>query len=341
MDRDKFKRRDSNNDESYDEVDNIMSKFAREKTCTSAQQHQILSREKRRKTSEREVDDDDSEDEEDENQSYDPSDAEDQNNSLSRSTSRSHITSNISFSKSNENIGYWIYILVIILIAIIAYFTLPEYLINRSVEKTANLKNLQLNFFNEVESLAREYNVDSESMLQIRSGIRTIFENQDTGSFIFTYDGDSKKFDPRSFDNFMKDITSAVSRYLRNYSNDIKQVIFDTSEEISSLSDVDLMRKYRHVVDRVGVLLVKDIDKLPSSLAMAFHYYCDEYNPLVKKSAIFFTINAAQCSIPPSQKPNHSYIERCLKKRWTSIESDKIGPLLTRVVNVIVDVRNS
>lgn len=57
----------------------------------------------------------------------------------------------------------------------------------------------------------------------------------------------------------------------------------------------EVMCKFREDLHKSGVMLVKDIEAIPSSLAMAFHYFCDEYNPLVKKSAIFFTIDLAKC----------------------------------------------
>lgn len=58
----------------------------------------------------------------------------------------------------------------------------------------------------------------------------------------------------------------------------------------------ELIERYREDVTKTGVMLVKDIDEVPASLAMAFHYYCDEFNPLIKRSAIFFTLNMARCS---------------------------------------------
>lgn len=58
----------------------------------------------------------------------------------------------------------------------------------------------------------------------------------------------------------------------------------------------EFMNQYQDEVYESGVMLVKDIESVPSQLAMAFHYYCDEYNPLVKRSAIFFTLNWAKCS---------------------------------------------
>lgn len=69
----------------------------------------------------------------------------------------------------------------------------------------------------------------------------------------------------------------------------------DTSN-LKMNSVYEFMNEYREGLDKTGVMLVKDLHNVPSDLAMAFHYYCDEYNPLVKKSAIFFTLNLSNCS---------------------------------------------
>lgn len=58
----------------------------------------------------------------------------------------------------------------------------------------------------------------------------------------------------------------------------------------------ELIERYRDDVKRTGVMLVKGIESVPSVLAMAFHYYCDEYNPIAKKSAVFSTFDLANCS---------------------------------------------
>lgn len=79
------------------------------------------------------------------------------------------------------------------------------------------------------------------------------------------------------------------------------QPIVIHSSELDMQSHSELMKKYRYEVAKTGVMLVKDLDRIPSSLAMAFHYFCDEYNPLVAKSAIFFTLNLANCSNYPGK----------------------------------------
>lgn len=83
--------------------------------------------------------------------------------------------------------------------------------------------------------------------------------------------------------------------FLGNDSEIQNQVIVD-STKLKMKAHSELMERYRNDVTKSGVMLVTDLDKVPSSLAMAFHYYCDEFNPLVKKSAIFFTLDIASCS---------------------------------------------
>ncbi|XP_045501352.1 uncharacterized protein LOC123698654 [Colias croceus] len=228
---------------------------------------------------------------------------------------------------------YTIYIPALIALVFGVY-----YLYDPSTEKTVFQNNYdKFSFYSDVKSLAQQYKVKGDAMLQIQTAINTIFEKQDTASFIFTYDGGMANFDPVKFNKFMDNIASAASRYLRNNTKNVQHIVLDNSKIISLKSDYELINQYRDTVEKRGVLLVKDIEKVPSNLAMAFHYYCDEYNPLVKKSAIFFTLNVAECSTL-DQKPTHEYIERCLKTKWKEIQKDKIGPLLTRVVNIVVDV---
>ncbi|XP_038208743.1 uncharacterized protein LOC119830007 isoform X2 [Zerene cesonia] len=252
---------------------------------------------------------------------------------LSRQYSQERRSSIPSIESDEQTVKKLIYIPALIAIVLAIY-----YLYDSNTERTVKQNNYdKFSFYSDVKSLAQQYKVKGDSMLQIQSAINTIFEKQDTASFIFTYDSGMENFDPVKFNKFMDNMASAASRYLRNDTKNVQHIVLDNSKIISLKSDSELIHQYRHTVEERGVLLVKDIEKVPSKLAMAFHYYCDEYNPLVKKSAIFFTLNVAECSTL-DQKPSHEYIEQCLKTKWKDIQKDKIGPLLTRVVNIVVDV---
>jgi hypothetical protein len=80
-----------------------------------------------------------------------------------------------------------------------------------------------------------------------------------------------------------------------NQSTSVEPTILH-SYQLDMQTDVDLIKKYRSEVARTGVMLLNDLDSVPSRLAMAFHYFCDEGNPLEAKTAIFFTLNMAKCS---------------------------------------------
>ncbi|CAK1599563.1 unnamed protein product [Parnassius mnemosyne] len=190
------------------------------------------------------------------------------------------------------------------------------------------------NFENEITYLGEKYKVTDDSILQIQTGISTIFQRQDAGSFIFAYNSQSNNFNPNFLNNFLNDIAIAAAKYLRNDSYVENYVVVDSSN-LDMKVHSELIEKYREDVTKTGVMLVKDLDEVPASLAMAFHYYCDEFNPLIKRSAIFFTLNMARCS---DQKISHASIEKCLAKKWTVIPKDNIVPLLTRVVSIVVDV---
>lgn len=194
-------------------------------------------------------------------------------------------------------------------------------------------------FDNDVKDLKEKYKIEDNSILQVKTGVATIFKNQDTASFIFAYNSNSNNFNVLRFNNFINDIAATTSRYLRNESNKV-HVTIDSSNLIIQTAK-EFMNQYQDEVYESGVMLVKDIESVPSQLAMAFHYYCDEYNPLVKRSAIFFTLNWAKCSNSSDKKATHENIEKCLASRWNTVDEEKIGPLLTRVVNIVVDVTQS
>lgn len=68
------------------------------------------------------------------------------------------------------------------------------------------------------------------------------------------------------------------------------------SSRVYLRDSTELIEKYKADVTENGVLLLMRLDTLPSSLAMALHYYCDEYNPLANKSAIFSTLDLVNCN---------------------------------------------
>ncbi|XP_050359585.1 uncharacterized protein LOC126779536 isoform X2 [Nymphalis io] len=245
---------------------------------------------------------------------------------------RTSLGQDVKTNSLRESSNQFVIAMIILLLAVIM-FLYNQYVVDQAI--TNNVYD-KFTFDRDVTDLKEKYNIKENSILQVKTGVAAIFDNQDTASFIFVYNSDSVNFNPMRFNNFVEDIATTTSRYLRNESKEV-HVTVDTSN-LMEQSTKDFMNQYQDKVIRTGVMLVKDVDTVPSQLAMAFHYYCDEYNPLVKRSAIFFTLNLANCSIISDKKSSHYYVEKCLANKWNTVGEEKIGPLLTRVVNIVVDV---
>ncbi|CAG5042013.1 unnamed protein product [Parnassius apollo] len=340
----------SHEDQGQDVVDNVMSKLARHsspKTTTKKTRRNSVDGLYQNKYSNESDDEDDSDDipeinyldEENLNSSESLIYATPQRTRLNESDITHQNISPYSFQDhTNVNIenksSYKQFLLVSLLIAVIAVAGYYSDILsaNNQINHVIYDKN---NFDNEITYLGGKYKVTDDSILQIRTGISTIFQRQDAGSFIFAYNSQSTNFNPIFLNNFINDIAFAAAKYLRNESYVQNYVVVDSSK-IDMKVHSELIEKYREDVAKTGVMLVKDLDEIPAPLAMAFHYYCDEFNPLIKRSAIFFTLDMAKCS---DQKISHVSIEKCLAKKWANIiPKDNIVPLLTRVVSIVVDV---
>ncbi|XP_037300464.1 uncharacterized protein LOC115455254 isoform X2 [Manduca sexta] len=226
-------------------------------------------------------------------------------------------------------------ILIIPIMGILAYClrdSLPV-MQDTNVSTSAHIYD-RLKFYNDMTDIGKTYKLNQDTILELQVGIYSISEKQDTDSFIFLYNSEKQNFNSNAFNEFINQIASISARYLRNESVSVRHTVIDTVS--LKVKDTDeLIHKYSDDITRGGVMVMRKLEMLPSSLAMALHYYCDVYNPLVKKSAIFFTLDIANC---PGKMSTHSDIEKCLKRKWNTVSNEFIGPLLARVVSVVVDV---
>ncbi|XP_028169235.1 uncharacterized protein LOC114359158 isoform X1 [Ostrinia furnacalis] len=239
--------------------------------------------------------------------------------------------------KQKTNSYSFITLLLLGIIGAIAAFYYNDF--NKVLTEKSSINSYdQVKFRKDMDYLGEKYKINDNSILEVQSGISTILERNDTGSFIFVYNGKSVNFDFMQFSNLVEEIATTAARFLRNDSTSVQPTVVHSSELHNMQSHSELMNEFRHDVAKTGVMLVKDVDKIPSSLAMAFHYFCDEYNPLVAKSAIFFTLDMEKCSNLSEQKSTHSGIEKCLANKWNTLPKDNVKPLLARVVSVVINV---
>lgn len=95
-----------------------------------------------------------------------------------------------------------------------------------------------------------------------------------------------------------------------------------------------LIDRYRPLLEERHVMVVKNLNEIVGSVAQAFHYFCDEYTPLVKKSLILFTIAVNEYEGKPLQQAVN-----ILERKWKDIDSDKLDALITRVSNMVLRLK--
>ncbi|PZC71131.1 hypothetical protein B5X24_HaOG214035 [Helicoverpa armigera] len=227
--------------------------------------------------------------------------------------------------------------LILGFIAVMVHKMLPNITNSSQDKSTQTVNHDKIIFENNMKNLQEKYNIDDNSILKLKTGISTIFSRMDTGSFMFVYNSKTNNFNAVRFDKFTDEVAFTAARYLRSNIASIQHTVVE-SADLDMQDHGQLITRYRDDVDRSGVMLVKEIDSVPSQLAMAFHYYCDEYDPVVKRSAIFFTLNMANCSNTAELKSTHAFIEKCLANRWKNLPPENVRPLLTRVVDIVIDV---
>uniref|UniRef100_A0A2A4JJW1 Uncharacterized protein n=1 Tax=Heliothis virescens TaxID=7102 RepID=A0A2A4JJW1_HELVI len=339
-------------DQGVDVVDNVMSKMSRQTSPLSIRKKKIP-RTNSYTQDEENTDESDTDDSDVEHnqllKSLSKSRIEDESfhhrlNRSDQSSERQQSLRKLSISsedrappQSGNTLRNILFALVLGFVAMMVHRMLPSITNSTQDKSTQTVNHDKIIFENNMKNLQEKYNIDDNSILKLKTGISTIFSRMDTGSFMFVYNSKTNNFNAVRFDKFTDEVAFTAARYLRNNIASIQHTVVE-SANLDMQDHGQLITRYRDDVDRSGVMLVKEIDSVPSELAMAFHYYCDEYDPVVKRSAIFFTLNMANCSNTADLTSTHAFIEKCLAKRWKNLPPENVRPLLTRVVDIVIDV---
>lgn len=108
----------------------------------------------------------------------------------------------------------------------------------------------------------------------------------------------------------------------------------------SDLNDTDVLQDYGKIITRnkvkleqSGIMIVKNLERIPGVSAQAFHSFCDEYNPVVNEAFFIFTMK-----VDKFHDDEYQYVEKYLHNHWKDINEDKFYPLFTRIVNIILPI---
>lgn len=94
-----------------------------------------------------------------------------------------------------------------------------------------------------------------------------------------------------------------------------------------------LLDKYKAKLELKNLMIVRNLEEIPWSVARAFHSICDEYSPLVKDSVIVFTMKVTGF---PEQEL--TFVENTLRDKWHRLNEDHFEPLFARISGMILKV---
>lgn len=216
--------------------------------------------------------------------------------------------------------------LFIIMISIICYDVYNRSPIEnqKTIEKQEiSLKTIKKNFPSQEDKLWKS----------IYSGINQTIVNKTPTSYIFLFESEAEET--------MKKLLSEISKYAVCKLVNCESSAIDFKKEITSnfsnINDYgEVISSFKGKLENNGLMIVGNLDEIPEKFALAFHNFCDEVTPLVKKSAFFFTMKVTKLDDPDR---NHlRYIEGVLKEKWQNLETDKFVPIFTRITGLLLKV---
>jgi len=242
----------------------------------------------------------------------------------SKSFSRSNISQHESVSNgfaSITAIG-----IAVTLIAALAAFTVGN--INSVLPNTTVPKIIS------IEELKQHYPLQLEdTWIALESGIDEITSFNKPSVFLLLYKNEA--------DRTVNKLLASIGKYATcnlNGNCETQPIILRSSD----LSTADLKSDYGHVINKYkpelekrAVMIVKNLDKVPGEVAQAFHSMCDEYTPLVDRTAFFFTMKVDSLE---NSETDLQLVEDILRRNWNDLEDDIFYPLFTRISSMVLKV---
>lgn len=98
---------------------------------------------------------------------------------------------------------------------------------------------------------------------------------------------------------------------------------------ISNIEESDFIDHYKKELKTRKIMIIQNVDLMPSTKVELLHSFTDTYNPVVSESIIYLTVKVPE---QPKEKPVE-YIYRYLQESWKDMVSNKRDPLITRFLD--------
>lgn len=209
-------------------------------------------------------------------------------------------------------------------------------LITSLIYKNAHIRNSNEEQYFSLESLQVQYHKqDSQFWRAIVTGIDLTIEEEQPSSYIFLFESDAQETTKKLLQDLSKyavcRLTTCDSHAINFQDEILESPKFHNAPDFGSV----LANLKENLTDN-GLMIVENLDEVPEKFALAFHFFCDEFSPLVKKSAFFFTMKVNKFGKSPLD--DLRYVEQVLRRSWNGMNEDTFLPLFTRISSMLLKV---
>jgi len=185
--------------------------------------------------------------------------------------------------------------------------------------------------FKPIEQKFRNQNEDFWS--SIRVSVQEVTVLDQPRSIIFLYENRAKA----TMEGILNSASSAALCHFGSCWNEPVVIQGSSLNSTEILNDYGrIISRYRSNLEKNGVMIVKNLEQVPGLAAQAFHSFCDDYNPVVKKALILFTMKVEKL---PEGYPM-LFLEKVLMNLWKELgRDDKFYPLFTRISGTVLSVQ--
>lgn len=186
-----------------------------------------------------------------------------------------------------------------------------------------------------LEDIKKEFPLQDEDFwISVESGLDDVVKLNKPSVFLFLYTENGEGTTER----ILRNISTYASCMLNNSCEKKAIVLISKELKNNKLLEEDngyLLTKYKSELETVHVMIVKNLENIPGYIAKMLHFFCDEFSPVVKKSAFFLTLKVP--SIPTKKL---TYVKSLLKDNWHDINDDHFEALFTRISGMILTIKS-
>lgn len=217
------------------------------------------------------------------------------------------------------------YILVIAFLVILCAITLYSFRPSPSENSPSRFNQNVINCSQFIELDEKFPYQDKKLFKSLKIGIEGTVNKQPAQPSVFAF----FSTDQNTLNVFMDEIVKITKLCIQQSNDPINLTNGDLNTQRFFDDHSKLIQDYKEELNKRSIMIVNNVDRLSTKVIPSLHSFTDTYNPLVRKSIIYFTLKVPE---KPNGKPV-DYIINYLQKEWKELETNIRDPLITRIVD--------